>query len=457
MKLIKRITTTLLFTFFLFTLATNAYSSDKKNSFIIKNVNIVDVKNKQILPKRNIHIKDGLIETIFSEFETLPKESIKIYNGNNGYITPGLIDMHVHMYEPAAYLMTLSHGVTHIRIMNGVPMQLEWREKVASGEMVGSTSTVSSPIISGYKGAYLHHGVETSNEAKQAVIKYKKQGYDVIKTYGNLNQDALSAIISEAETQGIPVAKHGPHGSGNLSVSDLVGFQSFEHVEDIFQGPLGYEFSDERLPSIVDKIKLTKVPVTPTLNIYHQLTKLSDEKEEFLSQLPTHYISSIVKLDEEKNQVKRWLKSSAKMAEHNKRTLAFLQKITKSLEKADVKLLVGSDSGVLLSPHGIATHTEMKLMREAGIESFDVLAAATINPAQALKLSDKIGQIKPELIADFIFTTSNPIVDLSVLKEPSAVIKKGHWYTNKELNKMRDDAIEQRSLWQEITTLYEAM
>lgn len=456
MKALTLTTTVTLFVSLLIGCSTNAPETKNADSFIIKNVNIVDVENKQILPNKNVLVEGGLIKAIQNKHSSTA-HSLQVYDGDNGYLTPGLIDMHVHIYEPAAYLMTLSHGVTHVRTMNGVPKQLEWRDKIESGEMIGSTSTVSSPIISGYKDAILQHGVETADEAKKAVTYYHQQGYDLIKAYGNLNQETLSAIVEQAKTLDIPVAKHGPHASGNMSVSELTGFQSFEHAEDIYQGPLNYKFTPQRLPAVIDEIKATQVPVTPTLSAFNQLTRLSNEKDDFIKQLATHYTPRVVKLFEEKDQVKRWLTSSTQMAAHNKRTIKFLQHVTNVFYQRGVELLVGSDSGVLLSPHGIATHVEMELMQSSGIETFDVIAAATINSAKALNLDNKIGKIASNFNADFIFTKQNPVDDLSTLKNPNAVIKRGQWYSGQQLNSMRDKAIEKRSIWQEITTLYQAL
>ncbi|WP_448563728.1 amidohydrolase family protein [Thalassotalea ganghwensis] len=457
MTLIKPLPFLFLITIYIVGCTKEVSAARRSNSFVIHNVNIVDVEHQQIRRNKSVYVKSGIIEAIFDQSTLSLPDNLKSYSGNSGYLTPGLIDMHVHIYEPAAYLMTLSHGVTHVRIMNGVPQQLEWRDKIASGEMLGSTSTVSSPIISGYKNASLHHGVETALEAKRAVNEYFQQGYDLIKAYGNLNQEALLAIINEARKKNLPVAKHGPHASGEMLLSQLAGFQSFEHVEDIYQGPLKHQFSTEQLPVIVKEIKATQVPITPTLNIFFQLTMLSAEKEAYLEQLPRDYISPIIRLSEEHDQVKRWLSSSQEMVEHNKRTMKFLQGITQIMHQRGVKLLVGSDSGVLLSPHGIATHTEMKLMQGAGITTFDVLAAATLNPAKALRLENEIGKIAPKHRADFIYTKNNPIDDLSILIKPAAVVKGGHWYSEIELKVMRDNAIAKRSLWQEITTLYEAL
>jgi hypothetical protein len=438
-------------------IATTQTHQNTNQSFILNNVNIVDVENKTIHLAKSLVIENGKISSIHDEALQITSSDITMIDGNGGYITPGLIDMHVHFYEKAAYIFTLSHGVTHVRIMNGVPKQLEWRDNIEKGLQIGSTSTVSSPIVSGYKDANLHHGVETALEAQSAVREYKRQGYDLIKAYGNLNENALSAIIKEGIKLDIPIAKHGPHASGNMSIDQLTGFQSFEHVEDIFQGPLNHQFSREHLPKILQDIKATNVPVTPTLNIYYQLTKLSQEKHAYLATTSKEYTSDIIALEATYNQVERWLSASNSMADYNQKTLTFLKYITKRLHENEVPLLVGSDSGVLLSPHGIATHNEMRLLQESGIGAYNVLAAATINPAKALNLQNKMGMIAENYNADFIYSSLNPIVDLSVLQEPDAVIKNGRWYSKDTLKTMRDKAIEDRSFWEEFSVLLEGL
>jgi len=96
-------------------------------------------------------------------------------------------------------------------------------------------------------------------------------------------------------------------------------------------------------------------------------------------------------------------------------------------------------------------------LQQAGLNSYEVLAAATVNAAKALKLDKEIGSIDSNYQADFVYTASNPIEQLSVLKQPDAVIKKGVWYSKAELKALRDKAIEQRSLWDELWVLAEAL
>jgi imidazolonepropionase-like amidohydrolase len=361
------------------------------------------------------------------------------------------------MYEEAAFAIALSHGVTHVRIMTGIPAQLRWREQLDNGQLVGSSATVSSPIISAYDDAFLHHASHNADDVRRTIREYQSQGYDLIKAYGNLSEEVLVALADESRSLGIPVAKHGPHAAGSQSAAALAGFQSLEHVEDIFQGPLDYQFAPERLPAIVAEIKAADVPVTPTLNIFRQLTLLSAEKQDYLDRIPQDYTSSIIGLEARSNQVKRWLSASEELAAHNRRALAFLLEITRALHNAGVVLLVGSDSGVLLSPHGLATHTEMQLLNQAGLTPFEVLAAATINPARALGLGTEMGRVAPSFKADFIYTLADPTQELGVLQTPAAVVKNGQWYADADLVRIREEAIESRSLWAEIVALYEAI
>lgn len=427
-----------------------------ENTFILNNVHIVDVGARQIAKDKQVYVNNGRVIHV-ENASHIVNATIPIIDGKGGYVTPGLIDMHVHMYESAAFTFALSHGVTHVRIMNGIPAQLRWRDQVASGELIGSSATVSSPILSAYEGAYLHHTVLTPSEVKQAVKQYHSAGYDLIKAYGNLSEEVLAALVEESTLLQIPVAKHGPHASGAMPVKTLKAFQSFEHVEDIFQGPLNYQHDLDALHAVIAELKDVGVPITATLNIYNQLTQISAKKEAFLQRNVAAYTSPIIALEAKHNQVKRWLSASDKMAAYNQRTLQFLLAITGELHKQGVTLLVGSDSGVLLSPHGLATHTELQLLQQAGLSAFDALAAATINPAKALGFGSKMGQIATGFDADFIFTQYNPIEDLQALENPDAVVKSGNWYGQEELKQLRLQAIDNRSVGREMMNLFEAL
>ena len=369
---------------------------------------------------------------------------------------PGLIDMHAHAFDPAAFTIALSHGVTHLRLMNGVKEHLIWRKELEDGRRIGSTITVSSPIISGFKNPHMHYPAHKPTEAINAVVSAKQQGYDLIKAYGNLTAPVLQALLSEARKQNIPVAKHGPHPVDGMEWNTLKGLQSLEHVEDIFQGPLNYQEDKQHLAKTIIQLKSLDTPITPTLNIFWHLTQISEHKEAYLNSLPQDYISPIIAFEEKQNQLKRWLNSPVEMIVHNKKTFSFLQEITHELYTANLTLLVGSDSGVLLSPHGLATHKEMELLQQAGLASIAILRAATMNAAKALGKESRLGLIAPGYNADMIVSEQNPLENLRTLQNPEWVIKNGRVFSRTELEELRKKAIAERSLWQELKTLANA-
>lgn len=422
----------------------------------IDNVHIVDISNGQIIENRQLLILNGKIAAIKSAETPIVDKLYTRHDGKGSYVMPGLIDMHVHAYDPAAFMITLSHGVTHLRLMNGVKEHIVWRKELEEGNRIGSTITVSSPTISGFKNAHMHYSAQTSTDATTAVIKAKQQGYDLIKAYGNLTGPVLKALLNEAKKQNIPVAKHGPHPTADMEWNELLGLQSVEHVEDIYQGPLNYQQDQKKLDETIVKLKALNIPITPTLNIFWQLTQISEQKQAYIDKLPNDYISPIIALEEKHHQVKRWINSSEAMANHNKKTFAFLQEITRQLYHAKIPLLIGTDSGELLSPHGLATHTEMALMQQAGLPSIEVLRAATMNAAKALGKEFQMGQVAPGYNADLILSEKNPIENLGALQQPAAVVKHGRLFTNIELQQLRIKAIDDRSFWQEIETLRNA-
>ena len=421
-------------------------------TWCIDNLNVVDVTTGDVIRHQRIAIEGQSIHSITPMTSSWQSSC---HDGHNAYVIPGLIDMHVHAYEPGAFALSLSHGVTHVRIMNGVKDHLQWRDEIARGDRTGSTMTVSSPILSAYTGP-LHRTVLTPEEGRTAVREAHALGYDLIKAYGNLSQVSLDAIKSEADKLGLPVAKHGPHASDMSRWDTLLGYQTLEHVEDILQGPMQRKRDDNELKRVVSELKKINVPISSTLSIYWQLTQLSAKKDAFLETINQDYISSIIALEESHNQVKRWLDADQGTAQHNIETMAFLKHITRALYDAGVPLVVGSDAGVLLSPLGLATHTEMRLMVEAGVPSLTVLQAATVNAAEALN-ENKRGRVLSGYIADLVLYDFNPLYNIENLSYPSGLIKSGVYFEQEDLTQLREMAIENRSLWQEMGTLYEAL
>jgi imidazolonepropionase-like amidohydrolase len=90
-----------------------------------------------------------------------------------------------------------------------------------------------------------------------------------------------------------------------------------------------------------------------------------------------------------------------------------------------VTICFGGDVGVY--PHGDNAR-EMELMVEYGMKAPDVLRSATSVNADVFGYSDRIGRIKPGLLADLVAVEGDPSMDIRKIRNVVLVMKDGVLY-----------------------------
>jgi hypothetical protein len=404
---------------------------------VVDHVHVVDVRTGKILRDQQLQIVDGLIEGI-EPAETSIAEGVTVIDAGGAYVTPGLFDLHVHIHDRKYLGLYLAYGVTTVRNMRGLPMHLRWKRELQTGEWLGSNLYTSSPVLDGEKYAHALQQVVTSpEEARRLVRMYQSDGYDLIKAYGYLDAPVFKAIIEEANSINIPVAKHGPNPIEGLPLTSNRGLQSLEHAEDILQGALEFNFEPEALENWLQELKQLNPVITPTLATYDHLAQLSEFKETFIKGLPLQTLNPLYRTINREFEVKRWLGSDKGQVEWNKKCRDYLLHIVKALDDEGIKLVVGSDAGTLYLPPGTSTHRELELMVQAGLTPEAVLKAGTINAAETLGIDDQFGTIEIGKVADLVLVDSNPLEDISALKNPKAVVKSGQWISEADLQKLK--------------------
>jgi len=104
------------------------------------------------------------------------------------------------------------------------------------------------------------------------------------------------------------------------------------------------------------------------------------------------------------------------------------QAVFKAALEAGVTIASGSDVGVFA--HGDNAR-ELEMIVKFGMPLLDALRSATSVNARVLHMSDKIGSIKPGLLADVIAVEGDPTRDVSALRKVSFVMKGGVIYREK--------------------------
>jgi imidazolonepropionase-like amidohydrolase len=94
---------------------------------------------------------------------------------------------------------------------------------------------------------------------------------------------------------------------------------------------------------------------------------------------------------------------------------------------AGVKVGFGTDAAVY--PHGLNAH-EFAVMVKLGLTPLQAIQAATVNDADLLGWSDKVGTIEPGKWADIVAVDGDPLADVTTLERVKFVMKGGEVVRN---------------------------
>src|SRR5262245_40975782 len=99
-------------------------------------VNVVPMDSERVLSRQTVVVRNGRIAAMGAvDNIAVPKEALRI-DGRSRYLMPGLVDMHVHVYTPQEFPLYLAHGVTTVYNLWGRPAHLNWRERIARGDIL---------------------------------------------------------------------------------------------------------------------------------------------------------------------------------------------------------------------------------------------------------------------------------------------------------------------------------
>lgn len=399
---------------------------------IIRAGRVLDVRTGNILTGQAILIEDDKIMSVGPAAEAKAPAGAETIDLPDATLLPGLIDAHTHLTFEGSQIgypslgisvprealtgaknarITLEAGFTTVRNVgaNGFS-DVALRDAINDGDIPGPRMLVSGPAL-GITGGHCdenllpfeyHHqsegvadGVEAVQHKVREVIKY---GADVIKicaTGGVMSKgddpnasqytlEEMKAIVAEAHRLGRKVAAHA-HGAEGVRWASIAGVDSIEH---------GHLMDDESIATL----KKNGTYVVPTLY-------LMDWNRENLSK--RHAPDYVVK--------KMQLVSATGQATLKK---AFA---------AGLKVGFGTDAAVY--PHGLNAR-EFAVYVRLGMTPLQAIQTATINDADLLGWSSKVGTLEPGKWADVIAVEGDPLKDVTTVEHVKFVMKGGQLVKN---------------------------
>lgn len=366
-----------------------------------------------------------------------PGANDKSIDLKNRTVTPGWLDMHVHMehetnpdryiqtytFNPADYAfqsvryseITLMTGFTTVRDLGGTGVNISLRNAInkgwikgpriyTAGKSIATTGGHADPTNGYRKDLQGDPGpkegvINGAEEARKAVRQRYKDGSDLIKitaTGGVLSvaksgknpqffEDELEAIVQTANDYGFKVAVHA-HGAEGMKRAIRAGVHSIEHGT----------FMDDEAIQLFLKHGTWYVPTITAGKAVGDSAKI-----------PGYYPAIVV----------------PKALE----TGPQIQKTFAKAYKAGVKIAFGTDAGVY--QHG-QNWREFGYMIEAGMSPMDAIKSATINAADLLGEKDKLGSIEAGKLADIVAMDGDPLKDSGAFGKVVFVMKDGVVYKN---------------------------
>lgn len=332
-----------------------------------------------------------------------------------GYtILPGLVDAHVHfslsgqatvedvvgttdadltLTEAANARTTLEAGVTSVRAMSARGLDIRLKRAIDRGDIPGPRMMANcrSITITGGHGHHLGREVDGPTECRQAVREQVKRGAEFIKfmatggvtTPGTdpeslaFTREEIETIIDEAHRRGIHAATHA-HGAEGIKAAVAAGVDTVEH---------GTFMDDEA----IDLLVTNDVTLVPTLSAPYRIARNAEQATN---------------------------ESSRKTGDVYDRHIESFERA----HEAGVQIAGGTDAGTPFNYHG-TNITEISFMVEHGMRPEEAITAMTATAADVIGLD--VGELESGKYADLLVTKGNPLQDVSVIRDPAAVLKGG--------------------------------
>jgi imidazolonepropionase-like amidohydrolase len=396
---------------------------------LIKAGRLIDVKAGRVLTGQAILIEADRIKEVgpVQEVSSHAPSGAQVIDLSDKTVLPGLIDCHTHLtsepnlagYEslgvsiPREALygaknarITLRAGFTTVRNVgaNGYS-DIALRDAINAGDVPGPRMLASGPAMGSTgghmvenllapeyhdKGMGVADGVPACIAKTREIIKY---GADLIKIASSggvlskgddpereqYSDEEIRTIVTEAHRLGRKVACHA-HGASGIKQAVLAGVDSIEHGSFINE----------------EDIQLMK------------------EKGTYL--VPTLYLSDWFLENYKRMGVPEFMVEKARVV-----MPAARRNIGRAFN-AGVKVAFGTDAAVY--PHGLNAH-EFPVMVKLGLTPIQAIQAATVNAADLLGWSDRVGSIEPGRFADIVAVDGDPLADTAILEHIVFVMKGG--------------------------------
>ncbi len=367
--------------------------------------NVVDVTTGDVTPDAALVIVDGTIERIEASSTDVP-EGMRVYDVQGMYVSPGLMDAHVHVSSLDAARRALRSGVTTARSMGvshyadvglralAAAGHVEAPEVLAAGYHVRPRMAEAFFLDHPEHGDLVEGGVKGPEAIGRVVSEILEHDVDFIKTTSTeraglpetdprkqlYSRAEVGVMVEAARARGIGVAAHA-HGDDGARAAVLAGVRSIEH---------GTFMTEETLRLMAERGTF----LVPTVAIVSDLTIPGGDYDSPTLQIRGRYMQDR------------------------------LREIVATAHRLGVPVVASTDTGYGPGSTVRIGH-ELEELVGIGLSPLEALRSATAVAAELFGISERTGRLAVGLEGDLVVTERNPLEDIRALQDPLLVVSDG--------------------------------
>lgn len=412
-----------------------------EDALVIANVSVFDARTLQHRRGQSVLVRGSRISAIGPAAFFATPEGARVIDGTGKYLIPGLIDVHMHMTEILRFagltgeevLPTyLRYGVTTVRSTGDLPKrQQELRRVSASRPGEYPRLFAGSPLIDGepaYHPSYSKVLTDVA-EVRPFVAEMKALDIDTLKLYIGVNRAIGQRVIAEGHAQGMEVVGHLRKYTPMDAAAD--GIDVLEHIftvtdlaRDVVDDRYSFNPHSAATQRLIETLARHGTAVDPTLTVVWGTLFFPDDPA-VSAQADHALVPAPLREVWRAENVARSATARAVPVERRRKTFADYQLFVGMLRRAGVPILVGSDAPNVHIAPGASLHREMEFLAESGMGAGEVLAAATLGNARALRADDRIGTVEPGRDADLVLLEADPLLAISNTRRIGSVVRAG--------------------------------
>jgi imidazolonepropionase-like amidohydrolase len=397
---------------------------------VFVHASVVAMDADHLLPDQTIVVSGGRIRELGPSGRVAVPPGTFVVDAAGRYISPGLADMHVHLYTPQELDLYLVSGVTTVFNLDGRPPHLKWRREIADGEREGPSIYSAGPMF---------NRPRSSTEAVAEVDRQAGAGYDAVKIYNQVSAAEYPALMAEAKRRGLILVGHVPREPGFAAT--LAAGQSIAHAEEYVYtffnddpdpaNEVVHPLDTMKIPRAVAMSKQAGIFVIPTLVAFHNIVRQAEDVRTYLRDPNLAYLAPSMRDQLEPARNTYANRFPAERVPGLAVSYEVQRQLVKALQRGGVPIVAGTDAAWLGVP-GFSLVEEIENFQDLGFTPYEALRTATTDAARLLRREDEFGKVAVGMRADLILTSRNPLEDVRNLRTIEGVMVRGHWIPDAE-------------------------